>query len=281
MSSLMVLSTLLVSVQVKEPTFKRAVPMRKILLLPVIIQDVNDVQQSGITDHHRLWSMKKSGSIIHRFKFQLRNDLHFTHRSSHCSNLGPSKKKVFRVHVAQNENVLWRICSMLSHRGLGACAQRESCRLYRRVARRHLRERLDCSTVSRGHVTSVFPQVTSHTPETVAKQWSVNTPCTQQWGQAAFSAWSDSRLYDETDPPMGTTSGGSERSGGTEYRIQEVVLWDFICKRVIAVKTHYVTLRQFVCYSAVRLGACNPVWLVWLPCYTVNTWRLPKVDWED
>jgi hypothetical protein len=47
----MVLWTLLVSVQVKEPTFKIAVPMREILLLPVIIRDVNDGQQGEITDH--------------------------------------------------------------------------------------------------------------------------------------------------------------------------------------------------------------------------------------
>jgi hypothetical protein len=50
----MVLSTLLVSVQVKEPTFKTAGPMRKILLLPVMIRDVNDGQQSEIIDHHGL-----------------------------------------------------------------------------------------------------------------------------------------------------------------------------------------------------------------------------------
>jgi hypothetical protein len=63
--------------------------------------------------------------------------------------------------------VMWCICSkqeLLSHRGLGAGAQRESCGLDRRVARRQLCERLDCATVSRGHVTSAFPQVTSDTP---------------------------------------------------------------------------------------------------------------------
>jgi hypothetical protein len=36
--------------------------------------------------------------------------------------------------------------------------------LYRRVARRQLCERLDCATVSWGHVTSAFPQVTSPPP---------------------------------------------------------------------------------------------------------------------
>jgi hypothetical protein len=65
----------------------------------------------------------------------------------------------------------------LSHRGLGACVQRESCGLYRRVARRQLCERLHCATVSRGHLTSAFPRVTSHTPtQPVATQRSVTTP---------------------------------------------------------------------------------------------------------
>jgi hypothetical protein len=52
----------------------------------------------------------------------------------------------------------------VSHRGLGARAQWESCGLYRHVARRQLCECLDCATVSRGHMTSAFPHVTSHTP---------------------------------------------------------------------------------------------------------------------
>jgi hypothetical protein len=46
--------------------------------------------------------------------------------------------------------ILWRIYTMqelLSHRGLGACAQWESCGLDRRVARRQLCEHLDYATV--------------------------------------------------------------------------------------------------------------------------------------
>jgi hypothetical protein len=51
---------------------------------------------------------------------------------------------------------------ILSHRGLGICAQWESCGLYRRIARQQLCEHLDCTTVSTGHLTSAFPQVMSH-----------------------------------------------------------------------------------------------------------------------
>jgi hypothetical protein len=63
--------------------------------------------------------------------------------------------------------IVWHICSvqeLLSHRGLGAHAQRESCGLYQRIARWQLFKHLDCATMSRGHVTSEFPQMTSHTP---------------------------------------------------------------------------------------------------------------------
>jgi hypothetical protein len=65
--------------------------------------------------------------------------------------------------------ILWLICFMqelLSHKSLGARARGESCEFDRRVARRQLCERLDCATVSRGHVTSAFPQVTD--PNTVS-----------------------------------------------------------------------------------------------------------------
>jgi hypothetical protein len=50
----MVLSTLVVYVLVKEPTFKTAIPMMKIPLLPLIIRDMNEGQQGGITDNHGL-----------------------------------------------------------------------------------------------------------------------------------------------------------------------------------------------------------------------------------
>jgi hypothetical protein len=66
--------------------------------------------------------------------------------------------------------ILWRIGPMqelLSHRGLGACT-RESCRLYQRVARRQLCERLDCATGSESDVTYPTYPVTT--------QCSVNTP---------------------------------------------------------------------------------------------------------
>jgi hypothetical protein len=53
---------------------------------------------------------------------------------------------------------------LFSHRGLGARAQQQNWGLDEQIARQQLCERLDCTTVSRGHVTSVFPQVTSHTP---------------------------------------------------------------------------------------------------------------------
>jgi hypothetical protein len=57
---------------------------------------------------------------------------------------------------------------LLSHRGLRARAQRESCRLYRRVARRELCERLDGATGSACDVTYPTHPVTT--------QCSVNTP---------------------------------------------------------------------------------------------------------
>jgi hypothetical protein len=61
---------------------------------------------------------------------------------------------------------------LLSHRGLGARAQRESCGLYRRVARRQLCERLDCATGSAS-------DVIYHT-HPVTTQRSVNTPPPRQ-----------------------------------------------------------------------------------------------------
>jgi hypothetical protein len=68
-------------------------------------------------------------------------------------------------------NILWRICSiqeLLSHRGLGARTQRESCGLYRRVARRQLCERLDCATGNASDLTYPTHPVTT--------QRSINTP---------------------------------------------------------------------------------------------------------
>lgn len=49
---------------------------------------------------------------------------------------------------------------LLSHRGLGACAQRESCGLYQRVARQQLCERLDSATGSASDVT--YPHSARH-----------------------------------------------------------------------------------------------------------------------
>jgi hypothetical protein len=78
--------------------------------------------------------------------------------------------------------ILWRICSMqelLSHRGLGARAQRESCGLYRRVARRQLCERLDSTTGSANDVT--YPN-SSHHYTTLGKHPStLGCDVTQQW----------------------------------------------------------------------------------------------------
>jgi hypothetical protein len=54
---------------------------------------------------------------------------------------------------------------LLSHRGLGARAQRESCGLDQRVARRQLCERLDYATVEQA-VFSACPMLTSHSNST-------------------------------------------------------------------------------------------------------------------
>jgi hypothetical protein len=58
---------------------------------------------------------------------------------------------------------------VLSHRGLGARAQRESCGLDRRVARRQLCKRLDCATASRGSHDLCVSACDVHTPATLGK----------------------------------------------------------------------------------------------------------------
>jgi hypothetical protein len=68
------------------------------------------------------------------------------------------------THISSLSDNMWCTGSMqelLSHRGLGARAQRESCGYYRRIARRQVCERLDCATGSAGNVTHPNHPVTT------------------------------------------------------------------------------------------------------------------------
>jgi hypothetical protein len=65
--------------------------------------------------------------------------------------------KLFQAYNFQF--VLWRVYpmqEMLSHRNLETRKQQQNYGLNQRDARRQLCERLDCATVSKGHVTSGF-----------------------------------------------------------------------------------------------------------------------------
>jgi hypothetical protein len=103
---------------------------------------------------------------------------------------------------------------------LRARTQREICGLYRRIARQQLCERLDCATVSRGHVTSVFPQVTSHTPHrarcyaTLGKHpFQTRLRCQATVRTRCVFCWSDGEFIRETGIPKKAYLCG----GGVEY----------------------------------------------------------------